>query len=113
MFGASTEVPAPSGEEVSSEVESTFNDLWNNVIASDPQTEQALFAIGLIIIVVAICGGLFSFRKGWKKAGIGILFACIPGIFLMFPQEVLTSALGFIGIIWSFLLRLFEFIVNR
>ncbi|MGP5049286.1 hypothetical protein ACTXJC_16720 [Glutamicibacter ardleyensis] len=114
MFGASTEVTkAPNGDEVASDVESTFNDLWSSVIASDPQTQKTLYVVGLIIVLCAVCGGLFTIKKGWKRAGVGILLACIPGIFLMYPQEVLTAVLGFLGILWGFLLRLFEFVSNR
>ncbi|MGP4994577.1 hypothetical protein [Glutamicibacter ardleyensis] len=99
-----------SDGELAQTVESTFNDLWYSVIATDPKAERALFVVGMILVVIAIGSAIFSLKKGMVKTFIGLLFACIPGFFLMFPQQVLLGGLGFIGILWSFVSRLADFI---
>ncbi|MGP5523310.1 hypothetical protein ACTXM3_08425 [Glutamicibacter arilaitensis] len=110
MFGATVKADAPIGKENAANVESTFNDLWSTVIASDPQTERALWVVGLVLVCCAVAGGLFTIKKGLLKTGIAIFFASIPGIFLMYPQEVLSAIIGLIGIVWGLILRLGEFI---
>ncbi|MGP9651762.1 hypothetical protein ACT3UA_11425 [Glutamicibacter sp. 363] len=113
MNGASALISTSvNGGETGQKVERTFNEMWNSVIASDPQTEDAVFVVGLAWVILAACGALFSLKKGWKKAGISLFFAVIPGLFLMFPQQTLLAFLGFLGFIWEFIGRFVEFVTN-
>lgn len=113
MFSASALVfISANGGETGEKVQGTFNDLWSNVIASDPQTESALFIVGLVWVIFATCSAVFSLSKGWKKAGIGLCFAALPGLFLMFPQATLLAFFGFLSFVGDFIGRFVAFVQN-
>ena len=52
MNGASALISTSvNGGETGQKVERTFNEMWNSVIASDPQTEDAVFVVGLAWVI--------------------------------------------------------------